>query len=236
MRVAALFDVHGNLPALEAVLAEPDVAAADLVLSGGDVVAGPFPAEAIALLRDLGERLVAVRGNGEREVLAAATEEARWCAERLTRDQRKWLASLPATASVRVQALGDVLLCHGTPRSDEEMVTLVTPEERLATILDGVEADIVLAGHTHSQLDRTVGGIRFVNAGSVGMPYELEPGARWTLLGPDVQLRRTEYDLDAAAERIRASGFPDAEAFAREYVLARVGAEEAARYFEGLVR
>jgi predicted phosphodiesterase len=234
VQVAALFDVHGNLPALDAVLAEPAVAHADLVLCGGDVVPGPFPSESLELLLDLGERLLAVHGNGEREVLARASDEASWCAGRLTDDQLRWLRSMPATAHVPVGDVGDVLLCHATPGSDEEIVTLVTPDERLAAILGGVQADVVLAGHTHSQLDRTVGGVRFVNAGSVGTPYELEPGARWALMGPDVELRRTEYDPGAAAERIRASGYPLADAFAVEYVLSRVPPEEAARHFEAL--
>jgi len=234
VRVAALFDVHGNLPALEAVLAEPDVAGAGLVLCGGDTVPGPFPRESLEALLALGERLVMVHGNGEREVVAGGTDEARWCAERLGAEHLARLASLPTTATVAVDGLGDVLLCHGTPASDEEIVTLVTPDERLAGILAGVEADVVVAGHTHSQLDRRVGGIRFVNGGSVGMPYEDEPGARWALLGPDVELRRTEYDREAAAARIRASGHPNADAFASEYVLSQHPPAETAPYFESL--
>jgi len=234
VQVAALFDVHGNLPALEAVLAEPDVAGADLVLCGGDTVPGPFPREALEALLALRERLVMVHGNGEREVVGGTTNEARWCAERLGAEHLARLASLPSTATVAVDGLGDALLCHGTPRSDEEIVTLVTPDERLAGILEGVEADIVVAGHTHSQLDRRVGGIRFVNGGSVGMPYEDEPGARWALLGPDVELRRTEYDREAAAARIRASGHPNADAFAVEYVLSQHPPAETAPYFESL--
>lgn len=235
MRIAALFDVHGNLPALEAVLAEPDAAGADLVLCGGDTVPGPFPRECVEALLALGERLVPVHGNGEREVVARSTDEARWCASQLSAGQLEGLAALPSTATVAVDGLGSVLLCHGTPRSDEEIVTLVTPDERLAGILAGVDADVVLAGHTHSQLDRRIGGIRFVNGGSVGMPYEDEPGARWALLGPGgVELRRTEYDREAAAERIRASGMPGADAFAAEYVLAQHPPSETAPYFESL--
>jgi predicted phosphodiesterase len=235
VRVAALFDVHGNLPALEAVLAEPDVIAADLVLCGGDTVAGPFPAECLELLDALGDRLVEVHGNGERMVVARESEDAAWCGDRLSEEQLERIAGLPPVAEVDVAGLGRVLLCHGTPRSDTEIVTLVTPDERLAGILEGVEADVVLAGHTHSQMDRAVGGIRWVNGGSVGMPYEHEPGARWALLGPDVALRRTEYDLEAAAESIRGSGMPDADMYADEYVLARHSPDETAPYFEGLV-
>ena len=234
VRVAALFDVHGNLPALQAVLAEPDVAAADLVLCGGDTVAGPFPAACLDLLGGLGDRLVEIHGNGERMVVARESEDAAWCADQLNEAQLDRLGTLPPTAEVEVVGLGRVLLCHGTPASDEEIVTLVTPDERLAAILEGVEADVVVAGHTHSQIDRVVGGIRWVNGGSVGMPYEHEPGARWALLGPGVELRRTEYDLEAAAELIRGSGMPDADMYADEYVLSMHSPDETAPYFEGM--
>ena len=235
VRVAALFDVHGNLPALEAVLAEPDVQAADLVLCGGDTVAGPFPSKCLELLDGLGDRLVEIHGNGERMVVAREGEDAAWCADQLSDAQLERLAVLPSTAEVEVEGLGRLLLCHGTPASDTEIVTLVTPDERLAAILEGVEADVVLAGHTHSQMDKVVGGIRWVNGGSVGMPYEHERGARWALLGPDVELRRTEYDLEAAAELIRGSGMPEADMYADEYVLSLHSPDETAPYFEGLV-
>jgi predicted phosphodiesterase len=234
VRVAALFDVHGNLPALQAVLAEPDVAAADLVLCGGDTVAGPFPGACLDLLADLGDRLVEIHGNGERMVVAREGEDAAWCADQLSDAQLARIAALPSNAEVDVDGIGRVLLCHGTPASDTEIVTLVTPDERLAAILEGIEADVVLAGHTHSQIDRVAGRIRWVNGGSVGMPYEHEPGARWALLGPDVELRRTDYDREAAAELIRRSGMPDAELYADEYVLSLHSPDETAPYFEGM--
>lgn len=234
VRVAALFDVHGNLPALQAVLAEPDVGAADLVLCGGDTIAGPFPAECLDLLAGLGDRLVEIHGNGERMVVAREGEDAAWCADQLSDAQLERSAALPSTAELEIGGLGRALLCHGTPASDTEIVTLVTPDERLAAILEGLEADVVLAGHTHSQIDRIVGGIRWVNGGSVGMPYEHEPGARWALLGPDVELRRTDYDLEAAAELIRGSGMPDADMYADEYVLARHSPDETAPFFEAM--
>jgi predicted phosphodiesterase len=234
VRVAALFDVHGNLPALEAVLAEADVAAADLVLCGGDTVAGPFPAECLDLVWALGDRLVEIHGNGERAVVARKDAEAAWCADRIGAERVTRLAALPSTARVEVDGLGTVILCHGTPASDEEIVTLVTPDERLAEIVAGLNADVVLAGHTHSQMDRRVAGVRWVNAGSVGMPYEHESGARWALLGPDVELRRTEYDREAAAARIRATAYPGADEFAAEYVLSQHSPTETAPYFESL--
>jgi predicted phosphodiesterase len=244
VRVAALFDIHGNLPALEAVLGEVEAASVDLLVCGGDAVPGPFPHEILSILRGFGDRLRYVHGNGERNLLrieeATASDDplaaqARWCAERLSPEELEYLAGLPAAVTIAVDGLGDVLFCHGTPRSDEEIVTLVTPDERLREILANVHEPVVVAGHTHSQLDRTVGSTRFVNGGSIGMPYEREQGAYWTLLGPEIELRRTTYDAEDAADRIRATGFPDATLFAQEYVLSRHSPDETAPFFEGMV-
>jgi predicted phosphodiesterase len=231
MGIACLFDVHGNLPALEAVLAEPDVARADLVLSGGDAVSGPFPRETADLLRGLGDRLLAIRGNTERDILAAEDSKTAWLAAQLGADHLAWIEAQPLTAD-----LGNgVLACHGTPRSDLEIVTLVTPDERLAEILTGVDAGVVIGGHTHSQMDRVVGGIRWVNAGSVGMPYEHEQGAYWALVdGGEIELRRTPYDAEAAAERVRATTYPRSDEFAAEYVLTMHAPEETAPFFENM--
>ena len=229
MRVACLFDIHGNLPALEAVLAEPDVEGADAVLSGGDALSGPFPRETAETLRGLGDRLVPIRGNAEDDILAAEEPKAAWCAAQLGPDHLSWVDAQPLT-----HALGHgVLACHGTPRSDLEIVTLVTPDERLAEILEGVDAKVVIGGHTHSQMDRVVNGIRWVNAGSVGMPYEHEQGAYWALVEDgEVALRRTGYDAEAAAERVRATAMPGAAEFAEEYVLTMYPPEETAPFFE----
>ncbi|HWC32870.1 MAG TPA: metallophosphoesterase family protein, partial [Actinomycetota bacterium] len=223
------------------VLAEVAAARVDLVVCGGDVVLGPMPKESLQAVRSLGERVAFVRGNADREVADAAPREAggdvwarraHWCAERLEREEIAFLAGLPPTVTVTVEPLGDVVFCHGTPRSDEEIVTVVTPEARLCSLLADVRADVVVAGHTHTQLDRAAGAVRFVNAGSVGMPYEREPGAYWALLGPPVDLRRTPYDTEAAAERIGATGYPEADELARENVLSVPSPDEAAPFFE----
>jgi predicted phosphodiesterase len=113
---------------------------------------------------------------------------------RLSEEQVAFLGSLPLTISVEVDGLGSVFFCHATPRNDEEIFTRISPDERWQQALDGVQADVVVCGHTHVQFSRTVGDTLLVNSGSVGMPYEHEPGAYWTLLGPDVEFRRTEYD------------------------------------------
>lgn len=225
VRVAALYDIHGNLPALEAVLADLESVTPDLVVIGGDAVLGPFPRETLETLLALDERARFVRGNTDRALDGFA-------ADALTPEQRDFLAGLPLTASLDVSGLGSVLFCHASPRSDEEIVTRLSPEARVAPMLAGVVEEVVVGGHTHVQYDRRTAGKRLVNAGSVGMPYEDEPGAYWAVLGPDVELRRTEYDLEAAAERIAASGYPDAEAWAREYVYAVNRPDEASRYFE----
>ena len=239
-RAAALYDAHGNLPALEAVLAEPDVEQADLVVLGGDVVLGPMPRETLERLTVLGDRALFIRGNTDRALSEGAPasvedfwlERQRWTAEQLDAEQLDLLAGLPLTEAVEIDGLGPTLFCHATPRNDDEVVTRETPTERLSSILAGVRERVVVCGHTHVQFDRVVDGFRLVNAGSVGMPYEGEPGAYWALLGPDVELRRTPYDVDAAAERIRASGLPGAAEFAEEYVLTSYAADEATATFE----
>jgi putative phosphoesterase len=191
LKVAALYDIHGNLPALDAVLAEVD---ADVILVGGDFVMGPWPAETYERLRALDGDVRFIRGNADREVVAeqpglAPPQLMEFVRAKLSPEQLNFLRSLPLT-----ETIGRTLFCHATPRNDEEIFTRDSPDERWAVALAGVHADVVVCGHTHVQFDRRIGDIRLVNAGSIGMPYEREPGAYWALLdGTDVQLRRTEY-------------------------------------------
>ena len=161
-------------------------------------------------------------------------ERTRWSATQLDRGALAWLSALPDTQTVDVDGLGPVFFCHGSPRSDEEILTRISSEERVGAACAGVEEALVVCGHTHVQFDREVAGTRLVNAGSVGMPYEAEPGAYWALLGPDVELRRTPYDLEAAATAIRATGFPGADELAAANVLTVPSAEEATEQFERL--
>jgi predicted phosphodiesterase len=199
VRVAALYDVHGNLPALRAVLG--DVPGDATIVVGGDVVMGPFPAETLHLLRSLSERVRWIRGNGDRELTPgeaglAPASEIDWVRARLSPDDIAFLHGLPPTLALEVVGLGRALFCHATPHSDLDIFTAVTPKERVAPHFAGVDADVVICGHTHIQFDRTVAGVRIVNAGSVGMAYENEPGAYWALLGPDVEFRRTSFEPD----------------------------------------
>lgn len=230
-RVAALYDVHGNLPALDAALAAARDASAELVVFGGDLAWGPLPRETLDRIERLGDATRFVRGNADREVagLAAGDEVAHWCAARLTADQRAWLGAQPAHAEVEIDGLGRVLFCHGSPRSDEETITAGTPDDRVTTMLEGVDHDVVVCGHTHAQFDRRVGATRVVNAGSVGLPFGA-PGAHWALLGPDVELRIAPYDAVAAGAAFRAAGGPGAEDFAA-HAAAPPAAETAVRLY-----
>jgi putative phosphoesterase len=235
MRVAALYDIHGNLPALDAVLEELD---AELVVVGGDVAPGPMVGDVLDRLAALDVPVRWVMGNGDREVLEGAgglapAELTAWTAQRLSDEQRGLLAAFEPTVELEVEGLGAVLFCHGSPRSDTEIITQITPPERLAPMLDDVAADVVVCGHTHHQFDRVVHGKRVVNAGSVGMPYQGAAAAFWLLLGPDVELRRTDYDVSAAVERMRATGMPDIdELMLRESLLEPVSSQWVAEYFE----
>jgi len=247
-RVVAIYDVHGNLPALEAVLTDLQSVNADLIVVGGDVVAGPMPAEVLDRLAALGENICFVRGNADREVLAAydygrysdatdaadpAERTAAFAASKIDNGHRELLASFAERLVVEIEGVGQVLFCHGSPRSDEEIITAATTEARLREILAGVDQDLVVCGHTHAQFDRCVGAKRVVNAGSVGMPYQGKPvGAFWLLLGAGgVCLRRSDYDLDRAVERIRATGYPEAEEMA-QILLEPPDPEWVATFFE----
>jgi predicted phosphodiesterase len=230
MRIAALYDIHGNLPALEAALAAIDDERVDEVVVGGDVLPGPMPTECLACLRSLELPVHFLRGNGEREVLAVrdghdpgglpagVVETLRWTAAQLSPREAEFLRSWTATVRLDVAGVGRVLFCHATPDSDSWLFTRRTPEEALLPLFEEADADLVVCGHTHMPFDRTVGSVRVMNAGSVGMPFG-EPGACWLRLGPGVQPRRTPYDRRSAAERIRATDFPGAGEFAEGAVL-----------------
>jgi predicted phosphodiesterase len=241
MRIAALYDIHANLPALEAVLEDVRDSKVDQVVVGGDVLPGPMPRDVLALLMKLEFPVLFIHGNGDLAVLAqidAPDPDAvsywgttsgepppeplravlHWTAQQVRPDYDDVLRSWPKTRVIDIPGLGEVLFCHGTPRSETECFTRLTPEDRLAPVFEGVGASLVVCGHTHMQFDRVVGGIRVVNAGSVGMAFG-RTGADWLLLGPDVQLRHTSYVLDDGAARIRKTRYPQALEFAEQYVL-----------------
>jgi len=216
LRILALYDIHGNADALAAVLADPRAAAPDAVVVGGDVVPGPFADATLALLGRLNMPVHWVRGNGEREVAAAVRgaepdedDMARRCAvisaAELGAERSHELGELPLTLE-----LDGVLFCHATPRSDERIMTRLSPAERFADELSGIDAALVVAGHTHQQDDRAVGDLRFLNAGSVGLPYEGDGAARWLWIADGKpELLSTAYDAAAAGRRMLDAGWPD---------------------------
>jgi putative phosphoesterase len=230
MRLAAIYDIHANLPALEAVLEEIRQEKIDQIVVGGDVFPGPMPIETIKCLLSVEIPIQFIHGNGDREVLALMRgvetdavpeqfrESMRWVAQQLYPEYENLLASWPATLQVNIDGVSMALFCHATPRNDTEIFTRLTPEDRLKPVFDGINVPVVVCGHTHMQFDRMIGKIRVVNAGSVGMPFG-ESGAHWLLLGPDIQLRHTPYDLVQAAERIRGTQYPQAHDFAARNVL-----------------
>ncbi len=250
MKIAALYDIHGNLPALNAVLEELKEVQPDVIVVGGDIISGPMPGETLKRLSQAGDHVRFIRGNADREVVmtfdgqpinrrympAPSEKDLKvldWLAGQLTRSQRDFLAELPEQLVVQVEGLGRVLFCHASVRNDEELFTLITPEERLGVIFSHVEQETVVCGHTHTQFEQHVGETRILNAGSVGMPYAARPGAYWLLLSPaGYEFRYTAYDEQAAVQEIVASGYPQAQEFAEGNVLKIPTAAEATEHFE----
>ncbi len=185
MKIAALYDIHGNLPALEAVLSEIDREEVDMIVVGGDIVPGPMSRVVLEILMSLGDRVSWIRGTCERDVVEAfdggtlshiKSQEVRanteWTARQMEQSHRDFMAGLPDRISFHVEGVGEVLFCHGSPRSDMEILTVATPEERLREALAGVKEDVVVCGHTHMQFDRVCDGKRVVNAGSVAIRFK----------------------------------------------------------------
>lgn len=235
MRVAALSDIHGNLPAFEAVLNEVERTGADAIVCG-DVLAGPFSAEVFDRVTSL-PNVRFICGNVERLVVEGVDEHGQdWGAERLRLGDARLasVATWPRTLELEIDGLGRVLFCHSTPASEDPIYTRITPEDELVTAFGPVEADVLVCGHTHMQYDRRLSnGLRVVNPGSVGLPYEGRRGAFWALLGPDVEFRRADYDVAAAVESIRSFGAPVEERLL-ELMLDPLDPETATAEFEKL--
>jgi predicted phosphodiesterase len=240
LNVLALYDIHGNIDALETVLADPRATDPDVVVVGGDAVPGPFARATLARLEALSGPVRWIRGNGEREVAHAvggsapadddlAARTAAITAAEIGDDRARALGQLPLTLE-----LDGVLFCHASPRRDDEMLTRLSSPERWTGALGGVDAALVVAGHTHQQDDRVVGAVRFVNAGSVGLPYEGDGAARWLWIADGLpELRHTAYDAAGAGARILAAGWPDDRSVAAALV-EPVEAAVVTRIFEGI--
>lgn len=221
MRIAVLADIHGNLPALRAVLAELDAEPVDAIVVAGDQVAGPCARATLETLTARPEPMSLISGNGEREALAAADQTgptddgggagatARWAARDLG-DQRDELRGWPIAVCI-----DGVCFCHGSPRRDDEIITRATPDEVIAEILAAIAEPLVVGGHTHQQMIRPLrDGRTYANAGSVGLPFEGRTGAFWmTVTDGTPVFRVTPYALAAARTELAATGFPDLDDF-----------------------
>jgi predicted phosphodiesterase len=240
--VAVLSDIHGVLPALDAVLAEPDVAGADRIVLTGDIAAGPQPTEVLDRLLGLGNRVTWVRGNADRELVELAAgadvpgpdEISVWAARQLTADHVDWLARLPHPVTLELDGFGPVIFCHGTPRDDAEVVLVDTRLDRWADVLADVPAEVttIACGHTHMPFTRLAHRKQVINPGSIGMPYG-RTGAHWALLRDgSASLRRTNFDVASACTAIgEQSAFPDAMGWADYFLHARASDGDALAAF-----
>jgi putative phosphoesterase len=229
MKIAAIYDLHGNLPALEAVLEDIRRERVDLLIVGGDILPGPMPREMFELLLNLEIPTQFIQGNGEIDALNVIQGKSIdrvpelyrdiviWSAQQIV-DYEDILENWAKTLSLEIEGLGKVLFCHATPRDDNEIFTRLTDEKRLLPIFSEVDADVVVCGHTHLQFDRMIGKVCVVNAGSLGMPFG-KTGADWLLLSNKIEFRHTDYDLDEAVKRILETDYPQAKSFAEESLL-----------------
>lgn len=227
MRIAAIYDIHGNYSALEAVLEEVRKTNVDKVVVGGDLAWGPEPRQVMDLLMNYKDEFIFIRGNADREVAYRHGKEQglddfvadlnHWCANQLTEEQKNFLKNLPENRVLNTDGLGEVLFVHGSPRSDEEAIRINTPEEEIRPMIENVPQDIIVCGHTHIQFDRIIDGKRIINAGSIGLQSRAN-GACWALFGPQVELKVTPYDTKEASERIIKSNSPYKKEFADHYL------------------
>ncbi|MDD9149072.1 metallophosphoesterase family protein [Sporolactobacillus sp. CQH2019] len=234
MKIAALYDIHGNFPALKAVLNELESIKPDWTVIGGDMVSGPMPVQTLECLLDLQKRtkIKFIRGNGDREVVEAARgrkleqlseqgrKTQRWAANELTDKHLEFLANLDSSAVIQMENAGEVLFCHATPESDEQIFTPLSPRKRLETLFARVDQPIVVCGHTHMQFKIELEKTHVINSGSVGMPFANQPGAYWLLIHSNgIEFKQTQYDFERAAGEIRKSNCPTAENFIKNNLL-----------------
>jgi predicted phosphodiesterase len=209
MRSAVLYDIHGNLTALEAVLAEAEAEGCRQLVVGGDLALfGPDAPDCVDRLRGYGERLHAIKGNTDRYVIAGDGDAGHW-ATQLGPERLRWLDALPQQLAL---ADDDALVVHATPRGDEELLMPDTPDAELAEMLAGVEERTLLCGHVHLQYRRALGGQEVINPGSVGMPLDGDQRAAWAIIDQgQVTLRRSGYDVEAVVARLTEADAPFTE-------------------------
>jgi predicted phosphodiesterase len=239
MLLGLISDIHGNLLALEAVLAELEREPLDRLVCLGDVVAGPRANEALARVRELD--CPVIMGNwdawsvdGMPEPSSAVEEKlyaigAYW-AERLGDDDREFIRTFAPTLELELEP-GNTLLCfHGSPTSFDHWIVATTPDEKVAHMLGGSKEPVMAGGHTHLQMVRRYADTLLVNPGSVGLPFgvwspddvRIAPRAEYALIDTSdgrlaVELRRTTYDVEAHLRRGLESGMPYADWWAASW-------------------
>jgi putative phosphoesterase len=205
MKVAALYDVHGMPWALEAVLADVERENVETIVFGGDYLYGPYPQDVIRTIRSLPAE--SVRGNAD--------------------EDDPWAATLPLTVEV-----DGVTYCHAAPASNTPITTAITPDDAVRATFGDATGTFVI-GHTHHQFDRRVGELRVINAGSVGMAYESEVAAFWTLMvDGEPSFRKSPFDVDRAVRETRASGWEPGAEFVAENLLQAPSRDEAIAVLE----
>ncbi|MFT8363321.1 MAG: metallophosphoesterase family protein [Sporolactobacillus sp.] len=236
MRIAALYDIHGNFPALKAVLDELNDLKPDRVVIGGDIVSGSMPVQTLECLLNLKRnvKVTFIQGNGDREVIEASKglelnglseqgkKKQRWVAEQLTEKQIEFLSSFERTASIHVDNMGNILFCHATPFSDSDIFTPESDIKRIGQLFEAVEQPIIVCGHTHMQFKLELEKKVIFNAGSVGMPFAKRSGAYWFFIDSDqatINFKQTFYDLNLASKLLRTSGDPYVEEFVNHNLL-----------------
>ncbi len=241
MTVAVISDIHGVLPALEAVLGEPAVCSADIIVVLGDIAAGPQPNEVMERLLSIENQVLWIIGNADREMVelrrglrgGIPDAIAQWAAGVTTEEHINILESLPQTVDLNVEGLGPTIFCHATSRSDDEIVLVDSRYQRWGEVFANVEPRIqtIVCGHAHMPFVRLWGGRLVVNPGSVGMPYG-RSGPHWALLGPGVSLMRSAMDLDLACRRVcETSKFPGIDEWADYFIRGKASDEEVMSLF-----
>lgn len=245
MRIASISDIHANPFALDAVLQDIKAHLVDLIVVCGDVIAGPLPGRTLALLQQLAIPAQFILGNAENEYLRYLSGKpigglsdhsdliTHWIATQLSDADQQWIHQWLTTWSIQIPPLGTLLFCHATPESDTDIVTRRTSDEKIAAHLIETPASVIICGHTHMQFERTVGTTRWVNTGSVGMPFG-KVGADWLLIDDDIHFMHTDYDTQQAALAMQQTDYPDIQTFIEHNILTVPSEDEALQVLDKL--
>jgi putative phosphoesterase len=214
VKVALISDIHGNLDALNAVLADAKRSGLTIFLNAGDAVGfGIYPSQVIKIVRSA--RFLSTVGNVDLETLEALrnpkNDALSFAIKELSPSDTAYLESLPRELHLEI-ADKRVLVTHGTPDSVDEHIYPDSPEERLREIAAKASADVIITGHSHTQMKRVIEGVAFINPGSVGRPVDGDPKAEYAVLSfkpLTVEFRRVSYDVEALADKMRMNGLPE---------------------------